>query len=206
MSKKPRVLVLIPIRPGLNPELQARCSGRACALPLQNPTLEIMVVFDYREMDKRDADRTPWSKVARVRNRMLHTVDWMHFDYVLWIDADVIDYPPDLPTRFIAQAPLAITAPLVLVEGKPWFYDTCAFIIKGQSGVRPDHLPEIAGRNLAHAGAPYWPVEPTEQLVEMDCVGTLLLVPTRVYLENCDTLVTAALDVAEVKIVQLASV
>ena len=44
-------------------------------------------------------DRRPLSKVARLRNIMLDIVADERYDYVLWLDSDLVDYPPDLPTR-----------------------------------------------------------------------------------------------------------
>ncbi len=53
-------------------------------------------------------------------------------DYVLWIDADVVDYPPDLPSRLIERDPLGISAPLVLAAGGGGrFYDTAGFVEEG---------------------------------------------------------------------------
>lgn len=176
------VLVLIPMRPTMSFGLQHLAFGLAADLVRSNPDLALVVVFDCQEEPAQPGDQRHWSKVARVRNRMILThTQWTSYDYILWIDADLVAYPADLPTRFITRNPSAIQAPLVLVENSDRFYDTCAFIIAGQSGVQPDHLPEIPGRNLVHAGPPYWPIEPSEKVVPMDCVGSLVLVPSSVY-------------------------
>lgn len=156
---------------------------QASALAAANSDLEIAVHLDYAREPSRPEDKTPWAKVGRIRNRVLDRVAWEKFNYLLWIDADVVEYPADMPTRLLNCNPDGISAPMVYVEDGTWkgrFYDTCGFIIKGKSHIEPDRLPQILGRNLCH-DAPYWPAEPTDVLMEMDCVGTITLVPSVLY-------------------------
>jgi hypothetical protein len=176
-----KILVLIPTSSAMNPILQERMAALAGRLPMANPGHELTTIIDYRKEGKHLGDSRAWSKVARVRNKLLDTVHWQEYDYVLWIDADVVDYPADMPSRLIEVNPTGITAPLVLVEGTDKFYDWAAFVELGQSGVIVQQDPVmISGRNLVHE-PPYWRIEPQQLVVAVDCVGTIYVCPTDVY-------------------------
>lgn len=176
-----RVACLIPIKPTLHPTLREFAFARAAALPLANPTLDITIMYDYGTVPKLKGDVRPWSKVARVRNNMLAQLDLNTIDYVFWIDADVVDYPADLPSQLIAANPDGITAPLVVVEDHGCrFYDWAAYIIKDRSHIEPENRWPVVGRNLAH-DPPYWPSEPTEEVVEVDGVGTIYCANADIY-------------------------
>lgn len=184
MSDKTSCLVMMPIRPSLCEALQRIAYGNLRMLTARNPDLEIGIFLDTRTEPKEPGDNRAWSRIARIRNRMLRSVDVSQWDYLFWIDADLVTYPPDIATQLIDSAPGQISAPMVLVEGSTRFYDTCAFIIKGTSRCCPDSLNEITGRNLRHMGPPYWSdcLEDTrDPLVEMDCVGSMVMVPARAY-------------------------
>ena len=72
---------------------------------------------------------------------------------------------------------------MVFVEGSNRFYDYTAFIQQGRSHMSPDDGSLIPSRNLNH-DAPYWPDAPDSINVPMDCVGTITLVPTWIYLQG----------------------
>ena len=192
-----RILVCIPIKPTLHPGLRDRCVALASALPAANPGLNLALDIDTTPIPPDPADCRPWSKVCRIRNRMLDRIDRDAFDFLLWIDADVIDYPADMPTRLLAGNPAGISAPLVLIEGTDRSYDWAAFVMAGKDHVLPTDRRRVWGRNLAHE-PPYWHehdpprveddagasprwYEPAGAVVNMDCVGTITLVPTWVY-------------------------
>jgi hypothetical protein len=129
---------------------------------------------------------------------MLTRMAIMEWDYLLWVDADVVDYPLDLPTRLIDSNPTGVSAPMVLIEGRKDFYDWAAFVMKGKDTIKPTNRHRVWGRNIQHeppywnecdshtedgppeAAKPQW-YEPKERVVEMDCVGTIVMVPTRIY-------------------------
>ena len=53
----------------------------------------------------------------------------------MWIDSDLVEIPPDLPTTLVTANPDGVTAPMVLIEepgpvGPNQFYDTTAFVLK----------------------------------------------------------------------------
>ena len=175
-----RVVVLVPMRPSLNPLLQERCWQLAHSLVGGCPHLDLTFVFDCQRETKQESDYTPWSKVTRCRNRMTKTIDTQAFDYVAWIDADVVDYPPDILARLIHVNPNGVTAPMVLVENSDRFYDTAAFIVFGTCHRDPNNRAFLSGRNLTHT-PPYWSGEPSTDVVQMDCVGTFYVCPAAVY-------------------------
>jgi hypothetical protein len=169
----PSALILIPCKATMHADLMARMATLAGLLPRANPGLTMAVYLDFSPEPRRDGDNTAWSKVTRVRNRVLDTVDWRRFSHVVWIDADVVDYPADLPTRLISANPDGIAAPMVFVDkgdGTPnyqHFYDTSAYTVGGvHFGMCP----------------PYWPGgEPAERVVDVDSVGCVYSVNTDIY-------------------------
>jgi hypothetical protein len=195
-----KVLVAIPLKPSLNPHLRDICVAGARLLPQANPTLDINILFDYSAVAKEAGDSRPWSKVARARNRLLDKVNINHYDYVLWIDADVVKYPLDMPTKLIAGNPNGVSAPMVLIQGGDQFYDWAAFVMADKDTIMPESRKRIWGRNLQHQ-PPYWhyhkephieddrnarpdwykPAADSKGHVEMDCVGTITMVPTWIY-------------------------
>src|SRR5262245_33829032 len=108
-----RVLVLVPAKSSMHPILHEKMMQLVGRMPTANQNLKLMTIIDLRSEPTLATDCRAWSKVARVRNRLLDSVDWRAFDYVLWIDADVVDYPPDLPTRLTHAAAGGIAAPIV---------------------------------------------------------------------------------------------
>jgi hypothetical protein len=96
------VLVLIPIKPNLHPALK-RSTRKLAA----NPAHRFTLVLDsrgagdahVRSLDERAENTAPIRQALVDQHLAGH-------DYVLWIDADVVDYPRDLPSRLIERDPL----------------------------------------------------------------------------------------------------
>jgi hypothetical protein len=101
------VLVLIPIKPNLHPALKRSTRKLAEALPAANPAHRFTLVLDsrgagdahVRSLDERAENTAPIRQALVDQHLAGH-------DYVLWIDADVVDYPRDLPSRLIERDPL----------------------------------------------------------------------------------------------------
>lgn len=181
-----RILILIPTKPTLCQALRSRSIELTARLPDGNPDHELIIVHDYRKVESLPTDKTAWARVTRARQALLDSFHLLifKFDYVLWIDADVVEYPPDMPSRLIEANPDGIAAPMVFVEGREArFYDWAAFIQSGRSHIEPANPVQIKGRNLAH-DAPYWDVEPPDRtfghmgIMPMDCVGTIVMIPS----------------------------
>jgi hypothetical protein len=177
-----RILVMIPIKPSLHTLLRLKCYALAGRLAEFNPQHELSLYFDSRPEPAQPGDSTPWSKVTRIRNKALEAVNWQAFDYICWIDADVVEYDYGIISALVQLADGGVAAPMVLIE--KWgqrFYDYCAFVIAGQSHVQPTNRKQVRGRNLAF-DPPYWyPTLPREDVVPMDCVGTFYVVHTDIY-------------------------
>lgn len=199
MAKKPSVLVLIPVKPSLNPALRDRAAALAARMLPANEDLELTIVMDGRGVPGEAGDARPWSKVARIRNTMLAGVSLDRHEWVMWMDADVVDYPADLAQWLvhgaIHYAENGVCAPTVLIEdvaGSPLapdtFYDWAAFVYRGKGGVQPSNREHIRGRNIDCTPPYYWPNPVSEPRVgcpghvEMDCVGTTYVVHRDVYL------------------------
>lgn len=188
---KTRVAVMVPCSPRMNAQLKRIMMQNLRRLPNANPALHIEIFVDAGPLGRQPGDERPLSKTARLRNRMVDAVNASRFDYFLWIDADVVEYPPDLPSRLILSNP-GVTAPLVLIEepgphGPNQFYDTTAFTLKGKGLVDPgNRQPYVVGRSL-NMFPPYIPDHLRESLngdpnlVKVDGVGTVYSIPTAVF-------------------------
>ncbi|MCJ7634912.1 ANP1/MMN9/VAN1 family protein [Candidatus Bathyarchaeota archaeon] len=85
-------------------------------------------------------------------------------DYVLWIDSDVVEFPPSL-IKDLMKYDAPVVAPSVWIEGTNQFYDTLAF------------------RNLQGQQIPAFQL-PYKGLIEMSSVGTCYMVASRLYTQT----------------------
>lgn len=150
------ILALIPIRANLSHALVIHT--RALALSLTGCDVQLRLCPEH-------GDGRPYSAHAAARNAMLDLFLTDEHTHVLWIDADVVDYPPDLATRLHALDPTGIIAPMVLIEGTNRFYDTRGF--EDIDGARACYLP------------PYF--HDDSALIPMRSVGTCYLAPAALY-------------------------
>ena len=108
---------------------------------------------------------------APIRQGMIDTYLQPQHSHVLWIDADVTRYDPNLPGRLLrASKDLgdAIVAPKVLLDvtGPDRFYDLAGFVQEGR---------------WAHIREPYFDYPAGERYVHLDGVGCVYLIPADVY-------------------------
>jgi len=83
-----------------------RCFGADTLVRREaNPELALEIFVDSGPLAMQASDERPLSKTARLRNRMLDAVNVSAFDYLLWIDADVVEYPATLPSLLISANP-----------------------------------------------------------------------------------------------------
>lgn len=115
------------------------------------------------ERANRSIQMPRFQRLAELRNTLIDTM-LQDEDYVFWVDSDIIELPPNILDILINRN-VDIVAPLVLIEGDLRFYDILAFIHKG--------------KNFTHQ-KPYCP-QLTENLLELDSVGTCYLVKRKVY-------------------------
>lgn len=182
-KKKPRVLILIAYLETEAHHIIQRMLFNLERVKECNPALQIDTLLDNERIPKAQSDRTPWSRVAKIRNKMMDKVNWDNYDYFMWIDSDIVYYPADFPSTAIALNPDGITAPLVLIEQSTRFYDWCGFQRHNCTSLKHPSLGKrfreryVSGRNIG-LNPPY--VEGAKRLVPMDCVGCMYLCPVRV--------------------------
>ena len=129
-----RTLVLVPESPTLQPQIRERFWAGLEAMFYKN-----MYTLDLRT-DKRPADRPIRTHedrcvaLAAIRQAMVDEyLTYELHSHVLWLDADIVDFPVDLPARLLEVNPAAIVAPAVCIDGNPLrFYDTAGFVENNQ--------------------------------------------------------------------------
>lgn len=159
-----RILVATPVRAPLHPALWARMTALHAELPRANPGLRLDIAVSPNSIHP-PAGSDAFTAHAQARNELLARYLRPDHAYVLWIDADVVAYPPDLPTRLLAVHPAAVVAPIVLIEGTQTFYDVYGFRALGGEPVMATWAPRS---------------EDTTS-VPLSEVGTCYLVPAEVY-------------------------
>ena len=157
------VLLPVPIKPGMSEAIRTMFedhlfpAAEACGAE---------VVIDECPFAKLPGENF-YANVARARNHILdeHLRD-EHTD-VLWIDADIVEFPTDLYTRLRAVSD-GIVAPLCLIEDTdpPMFYDIAGF---------RERNPELPTRHYEPWFDSYDPV------VEMLSVGACVVIPAEVH-------------------------
>lgn len=168
-----RVLVPFIYDPKLPQKLLNLTLGLARRLPPENPLLNVTLLLDDRPVPPFNLTgrRMPWTKVAHARNRVLRETDLAHYDYVAWIDADIVQYEPSILTSLVYGNPEGMSAPLVLIQSKSdEFYDMTAFITS-EERAPPSVL----------LSPPYFPGTKPTQCVELLGVGAFFTVPVEVY-------------------------
>jgi hypothetical protein len=162
-------LILIPVRPDLHPGLKAHALHLA-----QTLQGETEIVIDDRPWDV--GVHWPWPRRIEAQCALRQTVLEAHLKpahtAVLWVDADIIAYAPDLLTRLEALGPENVGAPAVLLDRwRERFYDIGGF------------LEERGGTPAFARMAPPWFDQPGP-VVDLVSVGCVYRVPADVYREG----------------------
>jgi glycosyltransferase involved in cell wall biosynthesis len=157
-----RILVPMPIRPNLGQALTNRMYQNLHTLKPEGNDLEI--VIDTRSYLKHYDDENFFARLARMRQAMIDKSLRIYHDYVLWIDADIIEYPPDLFNRLRATGD-GIVSPIVLIEGGTQNYDT--------AGMRES-------RDFRSSESPPYFSQPSP-VVHLMSVGGCVLVPADIH-------------------------
>lgn len=163
-----KVLVAIPYKDTLHPALYERMNYLAGRLVGGNPDylLDIVCKKSSGPGMFKNTGSNPFQGHANARNALLNRYLSDH-DMVMWIDADLVDYPADIITRLDKANPGGVTAPVVLIEGTRRFYDTYGYRQNGKQVL---------------CDWPYF--NPTGQLVTLDSVGCAYLIPASVYVNQ----------------------
>ena len=161
------VLVLVPCKPNLHPVLKAKMRALLSRMPAANPTLAMDLVIDEQGAGDRHI-KTLEERVAHtavIRQSMIDRWLTVDHDFVLWIDADVIDYPSNLPTELITRGAGNVAAPFVYLDKHgERFYDIAGFVENGNwFKLFPPHCAQVG------------------PVFTLDGVGCVYLVPAPVY-------------------------
>lgn len=122
--------------------------------------------------------------IARARNRLLSGA-LRDEDWVLWLDADLVDYPPDLLLQLLAADKDIVVPHCVLPHGATFDLNTFCFSVA--SGGRDDARYLVDGLFQPPRGANrlYLETFKTERLVPVDGVGgTALLIRADLHREG----------------------
>lgn len=132
----------------------------------------------------REIQRRRREILARSRNRLLAGA-LRDEDWVLWLDADLADYPPDLLGRMLAAGRDIVTPYCVRTDGTP--FDLNTFCFAPESGGRDDprHLYDELFQPPRGHGRLYLDAFQDRELVRVDSVGgTALLVRADLHREG----------------------
>ena len=155
------VLVPMPVKPGLNTRILNKMYANLYRLM---NIVDMEVVFDYGRYPKHYDDENFFARLARMRQQMIEDFLRPRHTDVLWIDADVLEYPSTLYTD-LRRVSSGVVSPLVLIEDSPVNYDTAGMrqSFEHRSGMEP----------------PYFTGE--GPLYDMESVGGCVLVPAKVH-------------------------
>ena len=114
------VLVALPYSADMLCELQRLMFTRLKAMECANPGFNLrLALYDKPYVNNMNADKTKKSGrgvLATLRNALLAEYLEPAHELVLWLDADVVEYPADLVAQLYAANPGGVSAPLVLIE------------------------------------------------------------------------------------------
>lgn len=161
-----KLLVPMPIRPNLSPVLRDKCEDNLHKLLEALPDeVDATVVFDHAEYPKQYDHENFFARLARMRQSIIDDFLAEDIDDVLWIDADIVEYPANLYQRLRDVSETGIVSPVVLIEGTEFNYDTASF--------RED-------LNERSTAMPPW-FKQLGPIVELLSVGGCVLVPADVH-------------------------
>ena len=206
------VLVALPYSDLMPCTLRERMFALLKRMECANPGWNLhLALFDEpfsNEMDARRTKKSGRGVLAHIRNIVIRRfLDPTIHEYVLWVDADVVDYPADLISRLHAANPGGVTAPLVLIEGSDseeyhsrcrrgicggaqqherhaQFYDRAAFIVSGTNITLNPSFPGNARPFPPYLGdEDAWAAAAAGSPAVIDCesVGTVYMLPARAY-------------------------
>jgi len=160
-----RILACTPYRPSTHPALVERWWDSAHALAAQLAPQGVSLLS--LALADRDTASVPgrFGAHARARNALLEAIDLSAYDYLYWVDADIIRWPAGLIDWALTHNPDGVTAPAVLLDRYiDRFYDTWGFLEAGQPA----------------ALYPPWFAE-SGPVITLDSVGCCYLIPAVIY-------------------------
>lgn len=159
-----RMLICTPYREHTPRTLLSQWHQHAQALQAQHPEHAIGICMWRHDALKRTGDMR-YSPHARARNALLDALHLAAYDYVFWVDVDLIVWPTGLLAWALAHNPDGITAPAVLLQHRvDHFYDTLGYIEHG---------------HMARHEPPWF--DQPGPVVALDSVGCCYLIPAQLY-------------------------
>lgn len=180
LSRKPKVLIMVPYLESQNLYFLEKMMYHINKVKENNSELDIDFALDNERINKEPSDYTPWSKVKRIRNLMIHKYPIKDYDYLFLIDSDILDYPHRFISRAIGLNPDGITAPLVLVENTTLFYDIAGFQQNNKTVILKDNLLNNNFEKITINRQPPYICD-NNYLSEIDCVGSIYVVPSNIF-------------------------
>lgn len=173
------VLAAIPIKRGMHPHLLAAMERCSAAMVGANGDFAIELCRFDEPIPADPNNRSIFDRPARARNLLIERHLKPHHDFVFWMDADIVEYPPHIVWALARANPGGVTAPLVLIEpfgqsSDGLFYDVAAFIESG----RPVYSAGPHFGNVRHE-PPFF--HSAAEVVECDSVGCSFLIPADVH-------------------------
>ena len=114
------VLVALPYSADMLCDLQVLMFTNLKSLECANEGFNLHLgLYDkpyQNDMDARKTKKSGRGVLATLRNALLQEYLRPEHEYVLWLDADVVEYPPDLVGQLHGLNPGGVSAPLVLIE------------------------------------------------------------------------------------------
>lgn len=160
-----KLLIPMPVKPGLSIKLLNKMNDNLYSLLEEVPDAELC--FDYSPFPASYEGENYFARLGRMRQALID--DYLRDDHtdVLWIDADILEYPPTLPTM-LRELSSGVISPLVLLEDSNINYDT-AGMRQSYEGRSTQEPPYFSGEGPLH---------------DMESVGCCVLVPADVHRWN----------------------
>ena len=187
------VLVALPYNDDMPCVLKQRMFKALRGLECNNPGFNLEpALYDKpyeNNMNANEARQSGRTVLAHIRNTVIKHFLKPHHHFVLWMDADVMSYPPNLIQQLNAANPAGISAPLVLIENTNEFYDRAAFMAVGHKisadPAFPGFFPAICTTQSNPVCHDYLNAR-TKSPAVIDCesVGTTYLIPAQAYHDN----------------------
>lgn len=158
----PRILVCTPYRAETHPRLLAKWIAHEQQLSLIWPGITPRLSPDTVGSLPGDG---AYAAHARARNALLDSIDLGAYDYLYWVDIDLIGWPEGLIAWALEHNPDGVTAPAVVLHRyQDRFYDTWGFLEQGKP---------------ARLYRPWF--DQAGPVVDLTSVGSCYLIPAGVY-------------------------
>lgn len=157
-----RILICTPYRAATDPRLLMRWRSNAEALATERPGVTHMLLCD---MDGVRSGDGRYAAHARARNALLSSIDLGSYDYLYWVDVDIITWPDGLLDWALTHNPDGVSAPAVVLHRYvDRFFDIWGFLERG------------------HPTRPYPPwFDQAGPIVELTSVGCCYVIPAQIY-------------------------